>query len=922
MPYEASEDFKIFVDPSCLSTPMEEDRPVAGSLAANVGASEEQGLRGEGQKEAAVEEGTINEPAPVQEVALQCGSAEGKAMAKLTHPPVKSARSSIAAPIKDDAIGANTEEAEGLQRHIEDHTPIPEEEFVNATPGTEKDWEDEPEEDDSTPRPSQMSGTESALTDASATTDGDSLERRGSLRTEALIHAAARAVVARMERHVSGQVPAAVPEDENILSSATTSELLSGDMSENMIPTASDISEGDAGDSSSQHEVEDDDVFSDRSLRSSLGSVSGLSKHSGPDDQDLTSKRSPRVSGISGISELSGYDKEDFVPTVRGTPRMPFRTPSDVRAMQLASPTPSVISGASPRPNKRHTIVSSGGFPTVSRLGSPGISAQYSPKGRSTPSRLKVRKEPAPLVLLHVTLLPLRWSWGATLDKLDSMRESDMRGFAPSEQFKALRVAWHQLQERVGDTVLERGILLPHPQNDFELLEERMLEALELPLRRRARILECGHYLGPSNESSLGDGDDVFQDDESSEYGLQTGMQAGRRTHWCSTCRGEVRFEALGEGRVFRVKVYASNGLMKAGAWDACWKEMERVDVELEPVTEAAVRTELECLANLLAEEEIRQERERQEAEEALDADPDTLSPPPNFAPSPALMPSPQRLASTRSPVLPSSHSMNSSLRVQASGRETRTSRRRRDEERLREIYGHTPPPPQTEEMDTSAHRPHPDSYIPPPSPPSPSEEVLERREQRRRSYQALSLPELALEAIKVLMRDRKNVVIAVMGLMVLMLSVKPAPGAPNLAPASLKEKTQDVMAAVDEAEWKRIVNEAKLADTDEKEHAILPALEVTLEKAADEIEDLTSVMADDVVKAAEGAVQDVIDEMKETSLVGDQAEVPAETVTEKVRVFETITETETVKVSVSNTISELESSTTAQKTMSMQAMA
>ncbi|CRK33147.1 hypothetical protein BN1708_019201, partial [Verticillium longisporum] len=129
-------------------------------------------------------------------------------------------------------------------------------------------------------------------------------------------------------------------------------------------------------------------------------------------------------------------------------------------------------------------------MPTISRLGSPSMSAQYSPKGRTTPSRLKPRKTTPPLVLLHATLLPLRWPWADVLEAAPS----DVL----SPEAKTLRDYWRRLHDRLDDTVCDRGVLLPHPQNDFEVLEERLLDALDLPLRRRARILECGHYLGPS----------------------------------------------------------------------------------------------------------------------------------------------------------------------------------------------------------------------------------------------------------------------------------------------------------------------------------------------------------------------------------------------------------------------------------------
>ncbi|ORY60015.1 uncharacterized protein BCR38DRAFT_443640 [Pseudomassariella vexata] len=334
------------------------------------------------------------------------------------------------------------------------------------------------------------------------------------------------------------------------------------------------------GDSSSQHE-HDEDVFSEnsQSKRSSIGSYDGGSESGkARDNSDKNTTRTPRV------SDISQYDREDFVPTARGTPRPPFRTPSDVRALQMSSPAPSVFGGSaigSPRSSKRTT------FPTVSRLGSQSPSAQYSPKNR-TPSRFKVKKE-APLVLLHCTLLPLRWMHGDLMNKLDSCELS--------EEVKTLREAWRMLQDRMGDTVIERGILLGHPQNDYEILEERLLEALELPMRRRARILECGHYLGPANLTTV---DDNSESESEDEYNA---VRPEAKKHWCNTCKHDIRYDALGEGKIFRVKVYASNGLMKAGAWDACWKEMERVDVELLPVVEPAVQQELARLARKEAQQ-------------------------------------------------------------------------------------------------------------------------------------------------------------------------------------------------------------------------------------------------------------------------------------------------------------------------------
>ncbi|GAW15175.1 hypothetical protein ANO14919_045840 [Xylariales sp. No.14919] len=517
---------------------------------------------------------------------------------------------------------------------------------------------------------------------------------------------------------------------------------------------------------SSHHGGTDEDVFTDKSPRSSMGSYdAGSESGKGVDIDNMTTiTRSPRVSGVSGISGISQYDKEDFIPTVRGTPRPPFRTPSDVRAMQMSSPNGSVV--GSPRSSKKH-------FPTVSRLGTPSASAQYSPKRKSTPPRFKTRQE-APLVLLHVTLLPLRWMWGDLINNLDPIEMND--------QIKALRNSWRILQDRVGDTVIERGILLGHPQNDYEVLEERLLEALDLPVRRRARILECGHYLGPSNATTLTEEEEESEDEYSKHR-----RQPGSNRHWCSECKSEIKFDSLGV-KVFRVKVYASNGLMRAGAWEACWKEMERVDVELEPIVEPVVQDEIVRLAAMQQEREIQQQQEeadivkevemqyeeQRRSEEELrrkQAQAEFPSPPP-----------PEPEAAHEADHEPS--------------RESRSSRRRqRDEERLREIYGDTPPSPQSHTRERS---PQPrDSYAPPPSPKPSPEQPSERREDRRGGYQSASLPELLMQSARVVIQDRKNLVIVTLSLFVLILSLRSTPMEPPYEPIVHRMNTMPRMSVV-----------------------------------------------------------------------------------------------------------------------------
>lgn len=567
----------------------------------------------------------------------------------------------------------------------------------------------------------------------------------------------------------------------------------------------------DTADNSSHH---GDDVFSEHGSRSqsSVGSVDGGhdSDSKTPQGKDSQSRRQSCAS--SRTSESRNSDRIVSGVSTRSA-RSSIRTPSEVRAFQTGSPTPSVFDGSSARPNKRHSgtpIM----FPTVSRVGSPTVQVQYSPKGRTTPSRFKVRTE-APLVLLHVTLLPLRWVWGETLNGLDlvSGKTIDEGGlpYVASDEIKALRDSWRDLQDRLGDTVLERGILLPHPQNDFEVLEERLLEALELPFKKRARILECGHYLGPANVTA--------EDDEEGELEYPKSTEDNR--HWCKECKTEIRYEKLGSSKIYRVKVYASNGLMKSGAWEACWREMERVDCEVELILTPAMQHELEKVAVFQLEQEEQRQRDLLLGAEAAaksgltpEAQADAQRSRPTSGlhgsrpssglhvevqpstPEPPMEPF-DRVTSPEFLQPPSS----SRPRAAQDGLDTSEERRRRDEERMREIYGDMPPPEPIPTPEPAAERApfarpapsvgegygsvpvsqalvaitptssldqsstlrdrHPDSYIAPPTPLSPSEVIRERRaeyerrqaeraQKRQRELQNAGFIDLLTEAFRV----------------------------------------------------------------------------------------------------------------------------------------------------------------------------
>lgn len=902
-------DFKIHVDESCLSTPMDDSSESHANL-------ESIAIEETAEAEAPLPTSIENEP---------------EADADTPETEIAEVDETVTEPqttVVDSIEAADLEEEEGQEADEQVESGCTEEEEGTST---NMDYDDAPlisqskdevpetpdeitDDDDATPRPSNMmeDGEESAVQ-----------ERRTSLRTEALIQAAARAVVASIEEQdqeehdqqedegnksvltttTDATDDHVVDDADNEADSHESSRRTSSDSRQlhtPSIPPSESFEGSEAGDSAS-HQGADEDVFTDRSGRSSLGSSNAADDHmSKVGDSETVQhhddysdyRRSPRLSGVSGISNMSQYEEhEEFIPTARGTPRPAFRTPSAVRAMQLSSPPPSVI--GSPRSTKRTT----GHFPTISRLGSPSVSAQYSPKGR-TPPRFKTKKD-APLVLLHVTLLPLRWMWGEVVDALDSTKGHE--NFEPTDQMKSLRDSWRVLQDRTGDTVLERGILIPHPQSDFEVLEERLLEALELPLRHRARILECGHYLGPSNEMTLAEDDSADSDDE---YASQAG--AGQKRHWCGVCRCDIRYEGLGLGRIFRVKVYASNGLMKAGAWEACWNQMERVDIEVEPLVESDLQRQLEQLSALQAEQQRQKDAEqyRQELEdEHLPGAEESYvdHPPPERPPEP-LQRSPEVLHA--SPPEP----------FTISDTDIEAERRRREEERHREIYGETPLPTHQHEPTSSMH-PHPDSYHAPPTPPSPSEQAFERREMRRR--QAASLPELLLESAQVVFQDPKNVFIALLSVLVLVFAMRTAP----------QDKETQVLREIyghhHQMEQQQVVQdrlaEAKVEVTPsiqkpvvEDPAPVVVSISTSVSSPAPVYETVETVQpsAESHIDPCDTSASPekealVVAEVLPATVKSVQPEPSVETIIDRkvVRVFETVTETETVKVTATESV-------------------
>ncbi|KAF1998358.1 hypothetical protein P154DRAFT_524052, partial [Amniculicola lignicola CBS 123094] len=187
------------------------------------------------------------------------------------------------------------------------------------------------------------------------------------------------------------------------------------------------------------------------------------------------------------------------------------------------------------------------------------------------------------------------------------------------------------LEEKLKDIVLmQRGLLIPHPRDEYDLLEERILESLEL---KTPRLLKCGHFVGPDIEDEdhedCDDDDDVSVTDESTGRGSR--MSGGTLTvdedadkcpspmddaSVCMDCHRQVKKPGggLGAGRKkWDIKIYAANGLMRAGAWCAAWSEMERCDVEIAPWMPEEIRKMVEKRA--LEEQEAEKRRQMYAAE-------------------------------------------------------------------------------------------------------------------------------------------------------------------------------------------------------------------------------------------------------------------------------------------------------------------
>ncbi|KAK5696940.1 hypothetical protein LTR17_024170 [Elasticomyces elasticus] len=327
------------------------------------------------------------------------------------------------------------------------------------------------------------------------------------------------------------------------------------------------------------HNDEEDDAAASVDERASLASLNEeQDDHEfaryGLDDDYRRASALTRTS-VSSVPESTWQDEEQtFVPPLI---RPSFMRPESVRRMQMSSPPPF-------RSSPRQSSVLRHGS-SRSRMSTPrSAQARGSPRSRRQASE---RGEVGEATMV------LPWSQVAVQDLLPERVRADVQ----------------LLRSKVTETMLARGVLIPHPREEYELLEERLLETMEL---KDERVTKCGHFRGDSaRDSVLSASSD---EGEGSDSGLGSSVEGSvADADVCSTCSCVIKTSksgvSSGKGR-WSIRVYAANGLMRASAWAAAWNEMESVDVEILPWVDEETRKLLHERSERDARDEALQEFE------------------------------------------------------------------------------------------------------------------------------------------------------------------------------------------------------------------------------------------------------------------------------------------------------------------------
>ncbi|KAF4545453.1 Flavoprotein oxygenase [Lasiodiplodia theobromae] len=313
----------------------------------------------------------------------------------------------------------------------------------------------------------------------------------------------------------------------------------------------------------------------------------------------------------------------------------PTTTHRDITAYRngVASKPKSHHHSSRPRPRRNHHTTTTTAIDTPTRF-HPEPTPTYSPYHSRTPSSSSSPHR-APLILLHVTLLP-----SPALPYPPHL----LRRVLPRSTMRA----YAQLEERLADPVLmTRGLLVAHPREEMDVLEERVLEGLEL---RAPRVLKCGHFYhvddyaddegdeeGGKKRRDSGvdaEADAEVEADAAATAAVETDASAvetaseAEEEITCTECHAHLPLPPASSTSAttrWTIKIYAANGLLAGpGAWSAAWSEMERVDVAITPylspaqhrALQAAVREEEQAVADAAA----RAAEERADADAERDA--------------------------------------------------------------------------------------------------------------------------------------------------------------------------------------------------------------------------------------------------------------------------------------------------------------
>ncbi|KAK5446658.1 hypothetical protein LTS15_009590 [Exophiala xenobiotica] len=344
-----------------------------------------------------------------------------------------------------------------------------------------------------------------------------------------------------------------------------------------------------AAESEDQEEVEDvqetEGLDNDRRVSgcSSISSFpASISQRPASKQSQYDNPRTPTKRDSASSHSLYRYGSGDCPVTSPRSLReyhSPFRHPSSVRALQMRDEIMSDTHSVLRHRRSGSQMSSYSNRSSYSTHTSPTKRSSRSNRGSPHKGTSNLRKE-FPLVLLHCTLLP-----PTLLSHSTSHGDTFVNDFLPDEYKKR----WTTLQDKLVEDVevRTRGILIAHPREDYELLEERLLESLDL---ERPRIRH-NHYFSHDGNG----GDSGFE--SGSVTGDETDNEAPSDSK-CPDCGRRLRPDET--PRKWEVKVFAANGLMKAGAWAAAWQEMEKVDVEIKVWLPEEVRRDLEAKIALI----------------------------------------------------------------------------------------------------------------------------------------------------------------------------------------------------------------------------------------------------------------------------------------------------------------------------------